>query len=192
MLAENPEVTGLLALMLLTDARRAARAGPSGELIPMAEQDRGLWNSAFIAEGVQLITRALQEGRPGPYQLQAAIAAVHDEAPSVEATDWAEIVALYEVMLQASDNPVVQLNHAAAVGMARGPGAGLELMDRLAGDPRLAADHRLHAARAHLLESAGDLARARDAYLAAADRAPNLAQQRYLRTQAARLMSDSA
>jgi RNA polymerase sigma factor (sigma-70 family) len=189
LLPNGAEVTGLLALMLLTDARRAARAGPHGELIPMAEQDRTLWNAASIAEGVRLVTDALQRGTPGPYQLQAAIAAVHDEAPSMEATDWPQIVALYEVLLQASNNPVVELNHAVAVGMAQGPRAGLGLIDKLQADPRLAEDSRLHAVRAHLLEMAGDVARARDAYLAAAERAPNLAQQRYLHAQAARLAS---
>jgi len=189
LLPNDAEVTGLLALMLLTDARRAARAGPHGELIPMAEQDRTLWNAASIAEGVRLVTDALQRGTPGPYQLQAAIAAVHDEAPSMEATDWPQIVALYEVLLQASNNPVVELNHAVAVGMAQGPRAGLGLIDKLQADPRLAEDSRLHAVRAHLLEMAGDVVRARDAYLAAAERAPNLAQQRYLHAQAARLAS---
>jgi RNA polymerase sigma factor (sigma-70 family) len=189
LLPNDAEVTGLLALMLLTDARRAARAGPHGELIPMAEQDRTLWNAASIAEGVRLVTDALQRGTPGPYQLQAAIAAVHDEAPSMEAPDWPQIVALYEVLLQASNNPVVELNHAVAVGMAQGPRAGLGLIDKLQADPRLAEDSRLHAVRAHLLEMAGDVARARDAYLAAAERAPNLAQQRYLHAQAARLAS---
>jgi RNA polymerase sigma factor (sigma-70 family) len=189
LLPNDAEVTGLLALMLLTDARRAARAGPNGELIPMAEQDRSLWNAASIAEGVRLVTDALQRGTPGPYQLQAAIAAVHDEAPSMEATDWPQIVALYEVLMQAPNNPVVELNHAVAVGMAQGPQAGLGLIDKLQADPRLAEDSRLHAVRAHLLEMAGDVARARDAYLAAAERAPKVAQQRYLHAQAARLAS---
>ena len=189
LLPHDAEVAGLLALMLLTDARRAARAGPHGELIPMAEQDRSLWHAASIAEGVQLVTEALRQGRPGPYQLQAAIAAVHDEAPSLEATDWDQIVALYEVLLQAASNPVVALNHAAAVGMARGPRAGLARLEELAGDPRLAEDYRLDAVRAHLLEMAGDRPRAHAAYLAAAERAPNLAQQRYLHARAARLSS---
>jgi predicted RNA polymerase sigma factor len=148
-----------------------------------------MWNAASIAEGVQLVTEALRQGRPGPYQLQAAIAAVHDEASSMEATDWAQIVALYEVLLQAANNPVVKLNHAAAVGMARGPRAGLALLEELVGDPRLAEDYRLDAVRAHLLEMAGDRPRAHTAYLAAAERAPNLAQQRYLHARAARLRS---
>lgn len=185
----DPVVTGLLALMLLIDARRAARSGPNGELIPMAEQDRALWNAGYIAEGVQLVTEALQRGKPGPYQLQAAIAAVHDESPSFEETDWHQIVALYEVLLQASTNPVVELNYAVALGMAHGPQAGLGLIDKLQTDPRLAQDYRLHSVRAHLQETSGDIARARDSYVAAAERAPNLAQQRYLHAQADRLTS---
>ena len=187
LLPTDPEVMGLLVLMLLTDARRAARAGPDGELIPMAEQDRTLWNAASIAEGVQLVTEALQRGKPGPYQLQAAITAIHDEAPSLEATDWPQIVALYEVLLQASNNPVVALNHAVAVGMAQGPRAGLALLDKLQADSTLAQDYRLYAVRAHLLEMAGDVVLAHQCYVAAAERAPNLAQQRYLNAQAARL-----
>ena len=189
MLPDDSEVGGLLALMLLTDARRAARAGPHDELIPMAEQDRALWNAAYIAEGIELVTDALKRGQPGQYQLQAAIAALHDEAPSVDATDWPQIVALYEVLLQASatKNPVVELNHAVAVGMARGPRAGLELIDKLGTDNTLAEDHRLHSVRAQLLEMAGDIERARESYLMAAERAPNLAQQRFLHSRAARL-----
>jgi predicted RNA polymerase sigma factor len=188
LLPEDPEVTGLLALMLLTDARRPARAGPSGELVTMAEQDRSLWNVAYIKEGVVLVTEALRRGQPGPYQIQSAIAALHDEAPSFETTDWQQIVALYEVLLQNSRNPVVELNHAVAVGMAHGPGAGLSLVGKLEVEGTLVADYRMHAVRAHLLEMAGDLAQARDSYIAAAERAPNLAQQRYLNAQAARLM----
>ena len=184
---DDPEVTGLLALMLLTDARRTARTGPNGELIPMAEQDRSRWNAHYIAEGVKLVTEALQQGKPGPYQLQAAIAAVHDEAPSMEATDWPQIVALYGVLLQVLSNPVVELNHAVAVGMAQGPQAGLRLVDKLETDARLAQDYRLYAVRAHLQEMAGDRPRARDSYVAAAQRAPNLAQQRYLHARAERL-----
>jgi RNA polymerase sigma factor (sigma-70 family) len=187
LLPDDAELAGLLALMLLTDARRAARAGSQGELVTMAEQDRSLWNAAHIKEGVELLTRALRQGTPGPYQIQAAIAAVHDEAPSMEATDWPQIVALYEVLLKTTSNPVVLLNHAVAVGMARGARAGLGRLDLLSADARLANDHRLHAVRAHLLEMAGDLAQARDAYLYAAERAPNLPQQRYLRARAARM-----
>jgi RNA polymerase sigma factor (sigma-70 family) len=187
LLPNATEVTGLLALMLLTDARRAARAGPSGELIPMAEQNRALWNAEYISEGVALVTEALQRGQPGPYQLQAAIAALHDEAPTVEATDWPQIVALYEALLRTAPNPVVELNYAVAVAMAGSPSNGLEIVSRLQGDRRMAEDHRLYAVRAHLHEMAGDYATARDAYLRAAERAPNLAQRRYLHTQAARL-----
>jgi predicted RNA polymerase sigma factor len=190
LLPDEGEVTGLLALMLLTDARRPARAGPQGELIPLAEQDRSLWNAASIAKGVALITAALPRGATGPYQLQAAIAALHDEAPSAEATDWPQIVALYELLLQLSDNPVVALNHAVAVAMARGAPAGLALLEKIQADERIAADHRLHAVRAHLLEMAGDRAAARDAYQAAAQCATNLAQQRYLHARAARLTAD--
>jgi predicted RNA polymerase sigma factor len=187
LLPSDPEVKGLLAVMLLTDARRAARAGSHGELIPMAEQDRRLWNTSAISEGVHLVTQALRQQQPGPYQLHAAIAAVHDEAPSFEATDWAQIVALYEVLLQAAANPIVKLNHAAAVGMARGPAAGLALLESLGSDPYLAQDYRFYAARAHLFEMAGERPLAHAAYLSAAERASNLAQHRYLYAQAARL-----
>jgi RNA polymerase sigma factor (sigma-70 family) len=187
LLPDDGEVAGLLALMLLTDARRAARSGPLGELIPMAEQDRGRWDASLIAEGVSLITRALPRGPVGPYQLQAAIAAIHDEAPTADATDWPQITALYELLMQVLDNPVVALNHVVAVAMTRGPRAGLDLLADLETDQRIAADHRLHAVRAHLLEMAGDDAAARDAFLTAAARAANLPQQRYLHAQAARL-----
>jgi RNA polymerase sigma factor (sigma-70 family) len=187
LLPDDGEVAGLLALMLLTDARRPARTGPGGELVPLAEQDRSRWDAGAIAEGVALITRALPRGPTGPYQLQAAIAAVHDEAPSAEATDWPQIVALYELLRQLSDSPVVALNHAVAVAMATGPQAGLELLGPLRADARIAGDHRLHAVRGHLLEMAGDHAGARDAYQAAAGRTTNLPQQRYLNARAARL-----
>ena len=187
LLPGDAEVAGLLALMLLTDARRPARTGPDGGLVPMAEQDRSLWDASEIAEGVALITEALPRGPTGPYQLQAAIAAVHDEAPSAEATDWPQIVALYELLRQTSDNPVVALNHTVAVAMARGPHEGLDLLGKLEADERIADDHRLHAVRAHLLEMAGDRAGARDAYEAAARRTTNLPQRRYLHGRAARL-----
>jgi RNA polymerase sigma factor (sigma-70 family) len=187
LLPDDAEATGLLALMLLTDARRPARTGPGGELVPMAEQDRSRWDADAIAEGAALLAGALPRGPTGPYQLQAAIAAVHDEAPSAEATDWPQIVALYELLRQLSDNPVVALNHAVAVAMTEGPRAGLELLGALQADERIAGDHRLHAVRAHLLELAGDRAGARDAYQAAAGRTTNLPQQRYLNARAARL-----
>jgi RNA polymerase sigma factor (sigma-70 family) len=187
LLPDDGEVTGLLALMLLTDARRPARTGPDGGLIPMAEQDRTLWNASYIAEGVALITDALPRGATGPYQLQAAIAAIHDEAPSAEATDWPQILALYELLMRTSENPVVALNHAVAVAMVHGPSAGLDLLAKLEADERIAGDQRLHAVRAHLLEMAGDRVAARDAYQAAARRATSLPQQRYLHARAARL-----
>jgi RNA polymerase sigma factor (sigma-70 family) len=187
LLPDDAEVTGLLALMLLTDARRPARTGPGGELVSMAAQDRSRWDADAINEGVALLCGALPRGPTGPYQLQAAIAAVHDEAPSAEATDWPQIVALYELLRQLSDNPVVALNHAVAVAMTDGPRAGLELLGALQADERIAGDHRLHAVRGHLLELAGDRAGARDAYQAAAARTTNLPQQRYLNARAARL-----
>ncbi|WP_406044426.1 sigma-70 family RNA polymerase sigma factor [Micromonospora sp. NBC_00898] len=186
-LTDDPEAAGLLALMLLTDARTPARTGQGGELVPMAEQDRGRWRREQIAEGVALVSRALPRGAVGPYQLQAAVAALHDEAPSMDATDWPQIVALYELLLEIADNPVVRLNHAVAVAMARGPRAGLALLDGLSADRRIADDPRRHAARAHLLELAGEPAVAREAYLTAARRSPNPPQQRYLHARAARL-----
>jgi RNA polymerase sigma factor (sigma-70 family) len=186
-LPDDGEVAGLLALMLLTDARRAARTSATGELVPLAEQDRSRWNADYVAEGVALITNALPRGTAGPYQLQAAIAAIHDEASSAEETDWPQIKALYELLLQMSDNPMVALNHVVAVAMADGPAAGLQRLDSLAGDKQLAEDHRLYAVRAHLLEMTGDKDAAREAYRAAARRATNLAQQRYLNRQAGKL-----
>jgi RNA polymerase sigma factor (sigma-70 family) len=190
LLPDDGEVAGLLALMLLTDARRPARTGPHGELVPMAGQDRSRWVAEEIAEGVALITAALPRGPTGPYQLQAAIAAVHDEAPSAEATDWPQILALYELLLRVADNPVVRLNHAVALAMVRGAQAGLERLGELEADQRIAEDHRLHAVRAHLLEMAGDRSGARAAYEAAARRTTSLPQQRYLHTRAARLTDD--
>ncbi|WP_091294835.1 RNA polymerase sigma factor [Micromonospora halophytica] len=186
-LPDDPETTGLLALMLLTDARGPARVGPGGELVPMAEQDRRLWRADQIAEGVALVEAALPHGDVGPYQLQAAIAALHDEAPSAEQTDWPQIAALYGLLMRLSDNPVVALNHAVAVAMATGESAGLDLLAGLATDPRIADDPRLHAARAHLWERAGLLDAARAAYEQAARRSMNLPQQRYLYGRAARL-----
>ncbi|GAA0951784.1 RNA polymerase sigma factor [Virgisporangium aurantiacum] len=187
LLPDDGEVAGLLALMLLTDARRPARTAPDGALIPMAEQDRTRWNADDIAEGVALITAALPRGTTGPYQLQAAIAAVHDEAPSADGTDWPQILALYEVLLKLNDNPMVSLNHAVAVAMVHGPLAGLSLVDDLRRDPRIAEDHRVFAVRAHLLERAGDPAGARAAYEAAAERTMSQPQQRYLRARASRV-----
>jgi RNA polymerase sigma factor (sigma-70 family) len=191
LMPDDVEVTGLLALMVLTDARRPARTAQDGALIPMAEQDRTRWNSGDIAEGVALISGALPRGTPGPYQLQAAIAAIHDEAPSAEATDWPQIVALYELLMQLSDNPVVALNHAVAVAMVRGPAAALALLDELATDERIAGDHRLDAVRAHLLELAGDRFGAMESYRLAAGRTTSIPVQRYLYARAARLSGDS-
>ena len=187
LLPGDGEVAGLLALMLLTDARRPARTGQAGELIPLDEQDRSRWDEAKIAEGVALVTAALPRGDVGPYQLQAAIAAVHDEAASAGATDWPQILALYDLLLRISDNPVVALNHAVAVAMTHGPGAGLERLGRLETDRRIAGDHRLEAVRAHLLEMAGQHQAARAAYQAAAQRTMSLPHQRYLNARAARL-----
>ncbi len=190
LLPDDAEVTGLLALMLLTEARKPARTGPDGGLIPMAEQDRSRWDAGEIAEGVALISDALPRGPTGPYQLQAAIAAIHDEAPNAEATDWAQIIALYELLMQISDNPVVALNHAVAVAMVRGASDGLDLIDKLDADERIADDHRLHAVRAHLLEMAGDHRAARDSYENAARRTTSVPQQRYLNARAANLAQD--
>ncbi len=187
LLPDDGEVAGLLALMLLTDARRQARVAPDGTLIPMAEQDRTRWNADYIERGVALIGAALPRGGTGPYQLQAAIAAIHDEAPDVESTDWPQIVALYELLLRTADNPMVRLNHAVAVGMATGPRAGLDLLRALQSDDRIARDHRLPAVRAHLLEMAGDRSGAYQEYLDAAGRAMSPPQQRYLNAKAAQL-----
>jgi RNA polymerase sigma factor (sigma-70 family) len=190
LLPDDAEVTGLLALMLLTEARKPARTGPDGGLIPMAEQDRSRWDAGEIAEGVALISDALPRGPTGPYQLQAAIAAIHDEAPSADATDWAQILALYELLMRISNNPVVALNRAVAVAMVRGASDGLDLIDKLDADERIADDHRLHAVRAHLLEMAGDLGAARDSYENAARRTTSVPQQRYLNARAANLAKD--
>jgi predicted RNA polymerase sigma factor len=182
----DPEVAGLLALMLLTEARRPARTGPGGELIPLAEQQRGRWDRGLITEGLTLVTAALRgPGRAGEYQLQAAIAALHDQAARAEDTDWAEILALYRVLERMTGNPMVTLNRAAAAAMAEGPAAGLAILDSVAG--QLGQHHRYLSVRAHLLEQAGDRAAARAGFRAAADRAGNLREQQYLITRAARL-----
>lgn len=187
LLPSDGEVAGLLALMLLTDARRAARTGPAGELIPLDEQDRMLWDRGLIAEGTALLPEALASGSIGPYQLQAAIAALHDEAPSAEETDWPQILALYGLLKQVSENPMVALNHAIAAAMVHGPAAGLELLEALDGDARMAAHYRLDAVRAHLLERAGDRERALGHYRAAAERTASMPERDYLLTRAARL-----
>ncbi|GAA2440075.1 sigma factor-like helix-turn-helix DNA-binding protein [Actinomadura vinacea] len=188
MLPGDGEVAGLLALMLLTDARRDARTGPGGELVPLAEQDRGRWDSAAIAEGVALVSEALPHGPVGPYQLQAAIAAVHAEAGRAEDTDWPQILGLYELLGKVAPNPMVALNHAVAVAMVNGPRAGLDLLEGLRSDERLARHHRLDAVRGHLLEMAGDGAAARDAYRTAARRTASLPERRYLEGRADRLL----
>jgi predicted RNA polymerase sigma factor len=187
LLPEDGEVGGLLALMLLTDARREARTGPSEELIPLSRQDRRLWDAGEISEGIALLTAALAKGSIGPYQLQAAISAVHAEAARSEDTDWPQIAALYELLKRMSDNPMVMLNHAIAVAMVRGPAAGLELLDDLSRDARVSEHHRLDAVRAHLLEMAGDLEGALTHYRIAAGRTSSQPEQVYLLTQAARL-----
>ena len=184
---DDGEVTGLLALMLLTDARREARTGPAGELVPLDQQDRSRWDRAAIADGVALVSEALSRGPVGPYQLQAAIAALHDEAPSTDETDWPQILALYGVLARLTDNPMVSLNQAIALAMVEGPAAGLDRLDALAGDPRLSGSHRVDAVRAHLLERAGDRAAAVELYRRAAGRTTSIAERNYLLTQAARL-----
>ena len=187
---EDPEVGGLLALMLLTDARRVARSGPGGELIPLAEQDRTRWDRDLIAEGVALITGTLGRGHAGEYQVQAAIAALHDQAASHTATDWPQILTLYELLEAMTGNPMVTLNRAVAAAMAHGPSAGLALLDGL--DERLSDHHRLHSVRAHLLERAGDNKAAITEFRAAAARTTNLREQHYLTAQAARLAAEPA
>jgi predicted RNA polymerase sigma factor len=180
-------VSGLLALMLLTDARRAARSGPAGELIPLDQQDRSRWDRSAIAEGVAHLIVTLARGSVGSYQLQAAIAALHDEAARAEDTDWPQILALYGLLERMSGNPMVALNGAIAEAMVHGPTVGLQRLDALAEDPRLANHHRLDAVRAHLLERAGDLPAAIRHYQRAAERTTSVPERNYLLTQAARL-----
>ncbi|MFG3300311.1 RNA polymerase sigma factor [Micromonospora chersina] len=187
LLPADSEVAGLLALMLLTEARAAARTGPSGELISLADQDRSRWDAAAIAEGTALVTRAMARGPVGPYQLQAAIAALHDEAPTAERTDWPQILALYEVLERLAESPVVSLNRAVATAMVHGPAAGLDALAALAADPRLTDHHRLDAARAHLHEMAGDRDAAVAHYRAAAGRTTSQPEHEYLLMRAARL-----
>jgi predicted RNA polymerase sigma factor len=184
---DEPEVAGLLALMLLTDARRPARLDDDGLPVALGDQDRSRWDHAMIAEGIELLERTLGTGRPGPYQLQAAIAAVHDEAASGDDTDWPQILALYEVLEQVAPGPVVTLNRAVALANVRGPREGLEALEGLEGDERLSRSHRLDAVRAHLLERAGDLVEAREAYRRAARTTTSVPEQRYLALRAARL-----
>jgi RNA polymerase sigma factor (sigma-70 family) len=187
LLPDDAEVAGLLALMLLTDARRAARTGPAEELISLNKQDRTLWDRAEISEGVELLTAALSKGSVGLYQLQAAVAAVHDEASRAEDTDWPQILALYELLKRVSPSPMVTLNHAIAAAMVHGPSKGLELLKTLDGDGRLAEHHRLDAVRAHLLEMHGDRESAVSHYRTAAGRTTSIPERNYLMAQAARL-----
>ncbi len=192
LLPDDGEVAGLLALMLLTEARRPARALPDGTLIPLNEQDRSLWNRDPIIEGVALATDALSRTPLGPYQLQAAIAAVHDEAPRAGETDWPQILALYGLLERFAPNPMITLNHAVAVAMVRGPQAGLDLLTTLDTDERLAGHHRLAAVRAHLLEMAGEHSAALMSYQLAARRTTSLPERRYLEARAARLVQTAS
>lgn len=186
----DPETNGLLALMLLTDARRDARTGSHGEPIPLDQQDRTLWNQHQIREGVALVSGALRQGAVGPYQLQAAIAALHDEAPTPADTDWRQILALYDVLLRIAPNPVVLLNRSIAVAMVHGPHAGLRELDALQADSHVGNHHRLHAARGHLQEMAGDPIAAAASYREAAMRTANLPERVYLLQRASRLLRE--
>jgi predicted RNA polymerase sigma factor len=187
LLPEDAEVTGLLALMLLTDARRAARTRSDGSLVPLAEQDRQKWDQTQIAEGTALVASALPAGEVGPYQLQAAIAAVHDEAATMAGTDWPQILGLYNLLELVAPNPFTTLNRAVALAMVHGPAAGLDVLAALAADKRMAGHHRLLATRAHLRELAGDPDAAAADYLQAARRATSVPERRYLALQASRL-----
>jgi RNA polymerase sigma factor (sigma-70 family) len=180
LLPEDGETAGLLALMLLTDARRPARTLPGGALVPLAEQDRTRWTRASIAEGVALISETLPRGAAGPYQLQAAIAAVHDEAPTMDDTDWPQILGLYDLLEKAAPNPMTTLSRAVAVAMVHGPEAGLALVASLESDSQIARNHRLLATRAHLRELAGDHDGAASDYLDAARRTASIPERRYL------------
>jgi predicted RNA polymerase sigma factor len=182
---DDPEITGLLALLLLTDARRAARTGPNGELVPLDEQDRSRWDRALVREGVQLITPALSQHRPGPYQLQAAIAAVHDQAATYADTNWSEVASLYGALARLAPSPIVAVNHAIAVGMVDGETAGLAMLDTLGG--ALAEYHRYHAARAFLLERAGHTSDALGAYDLALQHVTNTRERDHLQIRRARI-----
>jgi RNA polymerase sigma factor (sigma-70 family) len=190
MLSDDAEIAGLLALMLLTDARRVARTNSEGDLIPLTQQDRTLWDRPQIAEGVALLSATLPKGSVGPYQLQAAIAALHDEAERAEDTDWPQILALYDLLRRMTDNPMVALNYAIAAAMLHGPAKGLELLDALKADPRITNHHRWDAVRAHLLEMAGDRDGAVKHYRTAAGKTGSLPERNYLLLQAARLSSE--
>jgi RNA polymerase sigma factor (sigma-70 family) len=189
---DEPEARGLLALMRLTDARRPARIGPAGELVPLDAQDRSLWDPDAITEGTQLLQAALAFGAPGPYQIQAAIAALHDEAASIEATDWGQIRALYDRLLVIADSPMARLSRAIATAMVDGVAAGLAELDAVSSDSVLAQSHRLAAARGHLLERAGSYQPAVDAYRDAANRTTSTAERNYLLLRAAQLADAAA
>jgi predicted RNA polymerase sigma factor len=186
-LPDEPEVGGLLALMLLTASRRHTRSDAAGDLVPLADQDRSRWDRTLITEGVALLEQVLPRRRPGSYQLQAAIAACHAEAERYEETDWPQIAALYGVLDEMSEDRMITLNRAVAVAMARGPEAGLRLIDQVADHPQLVGHHRLFAVRAHLLEQAGEPAAASEAYQEAARKTLSQAERRYLQSRAARL-----
>jgi RNA polymerase sigma factor (sigma-70 family) len=192
LLPGDTEVAGLLALMLLTDARRKARSGPDGELVPLPEQDRTLWDRAAIREGTALLEATLARRAVGPYQLQAAVAALHDEAARHEDTDWAQIAALYGLLMRMADNPMVALNHAVAVAMVEGPAAGLTRLAAIEADTRLAGHYRLDAVRAHLHEMAGDPAAAISHYRAAAAKTTSTPERNYLTMKAARLTATTS
>ena len=189
LLPDDGEAAGLLALMLLVDARSAARTDDDGELVPLAEQDRTLWDQELVAEGIAVLDASIGKGPAGEYQLQAAIAAVHDRARQADETDWPQILALYGLLEQLTGSPVVRLNRAVAAAMAESPSAGLELLEGV--DEQLSGHYRLDAVRAHLLEMDGDLEAARKHYRAAAERATNLVEQRYLTVRAAALATGS-
>ena len=186
-LPDEPEVAGLLALLLLTDARREARTGPDGELIPLADQDRTRWNRRAIEEGAALIDATLSRGVIGPYQLQAAIAALHDEAPRAADTDWRRILDLYSELERMTPNPMITLNRAIALAMVEGPAAGLAMVAPLDSDERLAGHYRLDAVRAQFHEMAGDLEAARAHYLSAAGKTASIPERNYLAAKAAKL-----
>lgn len=183
----EPEVGGLLALMLLTDARRAARTDADGAIVPLDEQDRSRWDRTLIVEGTALIEQVLPLGSPGPYQLQAAIAALHDQAPSTDATDWPQVIALYDVLMSMTDNPMVALNRAVAVSMVDGPDAALALVESLVADARLSGHHRLDAVRGHLHQRRGDVAAAVRHFRSGAERTASIPERDYLLLKAARL-----
>ncbi|MGI8332723.1 RNA polymerase sigma factor [Actinomadura scrupuli] len=191
-LPDDGEVAGLLALMLLTDARRPARTGQDGTLVPLADQDRSRWNTRAIAEGVALITKTLATAPIGPYQLQAAIGAVHDEAARYQDTDWPQILGLYELLERIAPGPMVTLNRVIATAMVHGPQTGLQQLADEEADPALAEHHRVDAVRAHLLEMAGERDAARVTYLLAARRTLSRPEQRYLESRAAQLTPSGA